>query len=349
MANDITHLLEGWYNQRDTHAWVLGTVYQTKGPCYRKPGAMVLFNSLGQQFGLLSGGCLEVELRRQAIRVMQFQQAITLCYDGSDEDDLSFHLGIGCGGTVYILLQPVMAANDYLGLITLHKLLEQGHCGQFWQRIPDQNSGEAEAKVVAQHANHCSNRVTLKKVQNQTWLVTPVKPAIHLLVVGGGIDARPLVALASELGWTVTLCDSRPANARCEYFRAAKTILRCKVNQLFAEPCLKQWDAAVLVTHNLHMDAEAILALQQASSLKYLALLGPQARKQQVLTLAGLNEENLNIPLAGPAGLQLGAELPEGIALSILSECHAVLHQADGHSISGSLERQVTPCVAVSG
>lgn len=73
------------------------------------------------------------------------------------------------------------------------------------------------------------------------------------------------------------------------------------------------------------------------SAIEYLALLGPVSRKQQVLALVQIEEQELNIPLAGPAGLNLGAELPEGIALSILAECHAVLQGAAGQSLSGAL------------
>jgi len=90
------------------------------------------------------------------------------------------------------------------------------------------------------------------------------------------------------------------------------------------------------MSHNLQMDADTIRALQ-GSAIEYLALLGPVSRKQQVLALAQLEEQELCIPLAGPAGLNLGAELPEGIALSILAECHAVLQGAAGQSLSGVL------------
>ena len=100
------------------------------------------------------------------------------------------------------------------------------------------------------------------------------------------------------------------------------------------------------MTHNLQLDAEAVKSLQQLSTIKYLALLGPQARKQQVLELAGLSESQLAIPVSGPAGLALGGELPESIALSILAQCHAVLHQSDALSLSEPiLSPSTKPCL----
>jgi len=332
MVNHLKHLLDIWYPQRDSQLWVLATVYKTEGPSYRKSGAMMLFNDLGQQYGLLSGGCLEADIQLQAARVMRSQQSLTVCYDGSDEDDISFQLGIGCGGTVYILLQPIQAANNYLNLGDIRDHLAEHAQGQYWQLVAD--NADAQSRWLRSGATEKPGLVT---EENQTWLVTQIKPQPHILVLGGGVDAQPLVTMAKNLGWTVTLWDSRPANGRREYFLAADVLLDCPINNLIDTPAFTQWDAAVVMCHNLEMDAHAIKTLQ-ASSVRYLALLGPIARQQQVLALAGLRVETLRIPIAGPAGLDLGAELPEGIALSILAECHGVLQQANGVSLSGALD-----------
>ena len=71
MNNHLVQLLKKWHPERDTRLWVLATVYKTIGPSYRKAGAMMLFNDLGQHYGLLSGGCLEADIQRQAARVMR--------------------------------------------------------------------------------------------------------------------------------------------------------------------------------------------------------------------------------------------------------------------------------------
>ena len=92
MQTQLLHLLNQWHAQRDTHEWVLGVVYKTEGSCYRRAGAMMLFNSQGQQFGMLSGGCLESDILRRARFSMMTGKAITLVYDGSDDGDLSFQL-----------------------------------------------------------------------------------------------------------------------------------------------------------------------------------------------------------------------------------------------------------------
>ena len=80
MNNHLVQLLKKWHPERDTRLWVLATVYKTIGPSYRKAGAMMLFNDLGQHYGLLSGGCLEADIQRQAARVMRSKRSLTVCY-----------------------------------------------------------------------------------------------------------------------------------------------------------------------------------------------------------------------------------------------------------------------------
>jgi xanthine dehydrogenase accessory factor len=334
MNNHLNELLKHWHPLRDEHLWVLATVYKTVGPCYRRAGAMMLFNDLGQQFGLLSGGCLEADIQRQASRAMQDKRALTVSYDGVDEDDIAFKLGIGCGGTVHIVLQPILPELNYLNLVEVYKHLSSGGTGLYSQLIATDGAVRSHWDTDGCVAQKTSSELIEK--DSQTWLLTMLSPPPHLLVIGAGVDAQPVVQLAKTLGWTVTLWDSRPANGRREYFMSADQILRQPLNRLMQHKSAAHWNAAVVMAHNLQMDADAIRTLQ-GSAIEYLALLGPVSRKQQVLALAGLDEKQLCIPLAGPAGLNLGAELPEGIALSILAECHAVLQGAAGQSLSGVL------------
>ncbi len=335
MSTHIQSLLAQWYPLRDQTDWVLGTLYKTEGPCYRKAGAMMLFSGLGQQLGMLSGGCLESDIQTHARRVMQQGRNLTLCYDGSDEDDLSFQLGIGCGGTVHILLQPITAANDYLQLDQVYQALNSHTPGLYHQTLQTtQNRFEAQP-----NAQLIPGSAQLQSKPDQDLLITPIRPAPHLLIIGGGIDARPVVAMAKQLGWQVTLWDPRPANGRREFFMEADQLLAGPITQL--DDYLQQHpaDAAILMSHNITLDATALKQLSR-HPLRYMALLGPLNRKQTVLSQANVDEQRLPCPLAGPAGLSIGGELPESIALSILSECHAALYKRSGGSFSGILNAE---------
>jgi xanthine dehydrogenase accessory factor len=321
MSNQLTTLLNAWQKGKNDTDWVLGTVYKTEGSAYRKAGAMMLINGFGEQFGLLSGGCLEADILRNARKVMQSRQALLLEYDGSDEDDWSFQLGIGCGGKVYIMLQPVHSDSD-LGLGDMAAALGERNSGIYYQHI-----GSATAYFETSQRT-VSERSNIERRADGDWLVTPINPEPHLLVVGGGIDARPVVRIAAELGWRITLVDPRPSNARAAYFPGANRIINQLDQNLSRYIQTEKVDAAVIMSHNLDIDAEGLRSCQ-GTSLEYVALLGPRHRYQQVLERAGLVEPQLTCPVFAPAGLDIGGQLPESIALSILAECHTVLNQSN--------------------
>ena len=338
MSNHIIALLSQWYPQRNEDDWVLGTVYKTTGPTYRKAGAMMLFSGLGRQLGMVSGGCLESDIHNHARRVIQSGQAAILTYDGSDEDDVSFQLGIGCGGTVHILLQPITRANQYLELDALYQALSESRGGYFHQLISS-GAGEIESRFIPSELDSGpagKQRGLLREEGGHLWLITQVTPPHHLLVVGGGIDARPMATLAHNIGWRVSVWDPRPANARREYFQTVDMLIQGPASHLADYVLAQGVNAAVLMSHNVMLDADALAALQPCH-LSYLAVLGPQNRLERVLAEAGSSFANLGGSLAGPAGLDIGAELPETIALSILAECQAALTQTSAYSLSGIL------------
>ena len=338
MSNHLSHLLAKWYPNRDNFDWVLATIYDTDGPCYRKPGAMMLFSSQGEQLGMISGGCLESDIAINAQKVMQSGEPMLVCYDGSDEDDLSFHLGIGCGGTIYIMLQQISAQNDYLSLTQVYNALKQRISGFFYQSIVGKHIDD-QAYFETENINDIAATATLIQSpksdtsNNRNWLATPIVPEPHLLVVGGGIDARPLVNMAKQLGWKVSLWDPRPANARKEYFSNVDHIIKGDANVLTSFVVERDVNVAVLMSHNVGIDAHALHALA-TTDLQYMALLGPNNRRQKVITQANIEEESLSFVFAGPSGLDIGSTLPESIALSILAECHASLYNRNGQSIS---------------
>lgn len=317
MTNQLSAMLGAWQENRDSTEWVLGTVYRTDGSAYRKAGAMMLINGHGQQFGLLSGGCLEADIIRNARRAMVTGRPVMLTYDGNDEDDLSFKLGVGCGGTVYIMLQPLSAEND-LGLGDLYDALRKRQSGIYFQKIDAVEGYFEPGKVHGQRPAHIENR------EDGNWLVTTIQPEPHILVVGGGIDARPVIGIAHQMGWQTTLVDPRPANARAEHFPTAGTILRKIDRDLATYVTEHKVDAVILMAHAVSMDAAALATLRNAP-IKHLSALGPRHRFRDVLNEAGICRDDLAFDISSPAGLDIGGQLPESIALSMLSGIHMAL------------------------
>jgi xanthine dehydrogenase accessory factor len=335
MANRITQLLTYWTEDRDKHLWVLATIIQTDGSSYRKAGAMMLINDMGQYFGLLSGGCLESDIMRQARRCWDNQQNRIIEYDMREEEDLAWQLGIGCGGMVRILLQPVNANNDYLKLNEMNQYLDKRHKVEYHQQLDE---GFPLNNVRPINKNLKLDSGIIKDNGRAEVFVQQLNPAPLIAVFGAGVDAKPVVSIAAELGWQVLLIDSRMGYAKAEFFSKASQIIRQPCGELHNATWLQQIDIALVLTHNIKLDAAALILVQK-SSAKYVGLLGPHHRTDRVLNIANLTRNDFTKPLANPVGLRLGGELPESIALSMISEAHAVLEQADGLSISGVLNQ----------
>lgn len=333
MSNHIKNLLQYWHSQKNAHQWVLATIINTDGSSYRKAGAMMFINDLGQYYGLLSGGCLESDIMRQSRRCWEDGKNRSIKYDMREEEDLAWQLGIGCGGMVEILLQPIDESNGYLQLDILYQRLKDKKTCRYQQsltvdkpnnRVLDENDGLSVKQIHMPH-----------KIENN-YFIQVIKPVPTLAIFGGGVDARPLVAIAAAVGWQIELFDPRSGYARENYFSGASRIHRQSYTDLTLSPVIQTIDAALVLTHNITLDGQALLLLQNSSS-KYVGLLGPIHRTERVLGQMNLSQDQLNFPLANPVGLRLGGELPESIALSMISEVHAFLEKTDGLSISQML------------
>ena len=183
-----------------------------------------------------------------------------------------FSSGLAAVAPWIFCCSPILAELDYLHLSQVYNHLIAGGVGQYQQLIA--SDGAVAHEMVCGHRSSAGT-VDLIEEDGQSWLQTSLSPPPHLLIVGGGVDAQPLAALAKNLGWTLSLWDSRPANARRDYFLSVDHILRQPLHQLLEDKFATHWDAAVVMCHNLELDAQAIKVLQ-GSSLKYLALLGPR-------------------------------------------------------------------------
>ena len=292
MSNHINDLINHWYRTRTNEQWVLATVVSTEGSSYRKPGAMMLLNSLGQYFGLVSGGCLESDIMRKARQCLIQQENLLVTYDMREEHDLAWQLGIGCGGKVDILLQPISASNHFLELDKVHALLNERkgcrytintHQGQPDNRV-------SEIKTLSREVKNPHQRV-ISETENS--LILTLLPSPHLAVFGGGVDAKPLVNMASEMGWRVTLYDHRVGYARASDFDKAYDIVNKPYDEIVEDDWLKGIDAAVIMGHNVVFDAHA-LKLLQSSHADYVGLLGPSHRTQKVLAEAMLDHSSLS-------------------------------------------------------
>ncbi|MEY4938979.1 MAG: hypothetical protein RIQ93_714, partial [Verrucomicrobiota bacterium] len=166
--------------------------------------------------------------------------------------------------------------------------------------------------------------------------VEAVQPPTALFVFGAGDDAQPLVRFARELGWRVTLADPRATFATAERFPEATECVVGRVDELVQRAAPGPDAVAVVMTHHYVHDVPLLRDLL-ARPLAYLGLLGPKKRAKKILAdLAGAGLSAAIQPpdtFRAPVGLDVGAETPEQVALSIIAEVQAVLTHRDGRPL----------------
>lgn len=163
-----------------------------------------------------------------------------------------------------------------------------------------------------------------------------------VIVFGAEPDAVPVVGLARTLGWHVTVVDTRARPATVERFRVADEVVLCRAEDMAERVRLTSDTAAVVMTHNYLDDVELLRALLP-SPAAYVGLLGPKQRTAKLL--AELRDAGCRLTasqlarLHGPVGIDIGAETPEEIALSVVTEVKAA---CEGRS-AGYLRERVAP------
>jgi xanthine dehydrogenase accessory factor len=157
-----------------------------------------------------------------------------------------------------------------------------------------------------------------------------INPPLNLLLFGAGYDALPLVKFAKEIGWRVTAIDHRAAFANSERLPQADEIIVSSSEDLSDDLFADENSVAVIMTHNYERDRNILRRLLYSKCL-YVGALGPKHRALKLLDEIGepFSDEQLS-RLHAPIGLDIGADSPEAIALSIVAEIQAVLSNRGG-------------------
>ncbi len=199
---------------------------------------------------------------------------------------------------------------------------------------PELDAGNGHRALVERLEAGCARvraagRAELVSEAGLRVLYAPLKPVPRLLVLGGGLDAVPIVDMAAALGWFVTVADHRPGYLARGGFERADGVVPVQPGRLRASLEPEDFDAVLVMSHHLATD-EAYLRELAEQRYRYLGVLGPPARRARLLDALGSTGESLRARLKGPVGLDIGADSPESIALSILAELQAVLSGSRG-------------------
>ena len=370
--NEAQMIVEAYRRLVPGQRAALATVVSVQGSSYRRPGARMLITENGETTGVLSAGCFEQDVCERAATVMANGNPVIVKYDTTSDDDIVWGLGLGCNGVIHVLIEP--ATNERVASLMqlLAECSETANGGAIATVFHVEGDVEAtigtsallfpdgtvdgqfiDASIfddLSEAVELSSSTIKRYEIANGyiDVFVEYVQPRVRLVVFGAGFDVLPVVDLAANLGWHTTVVDTRARASSLERFRTADAVLLCRAEDVMSQVSLFERTIVVVMTHNYLHDLEVLRQLLPMR-LRYLGCLGPRRRTERlVMELSA--EDTLNVDAAlrrlhAPIGLDIGAETPEEIALSVVSEIKAVLSDRTGAQLrerEGSIHESFT-------
>jgi xanthine/CO dehydrogenase XdhC/CoxF family maturation factor len=340
---------------------VLATVVRVEGSAYRGLGARMLVLEHGERVGSISGGCLEHEVTKKAFWLTAAGPTVApFSTRREDETDETKPYGMGCEGVVHLLLERVRPDAPCLSIDMLAACREALAKGVLATVLARSGSGSAPAvgdrlalwpdgrtsgslgdesldRTIARAARECLRAGSFRQSHEHDGADIEigyelVEPPRCLIVFGAGDDAQPVVRIAKELGWHVSVADGRAHYATAARFPLADRVIVTDPQAPLSHLRIPEDAACVVMTHSFEQDQAALAALALLP-LGYLGLLGPVARREALLEGISSTRFACKTGLHSPIGFDIGSRAPEEIALAIVAEAHAALAGRTGGSL----------------
>lgn len=297
---------------------VMATVVALEGTSYRRPGVRMLIMDDGRMIGAVSGGCVEKEIFRQSESVFRSGIPRVMTYDG--------RYRLGCEGVLYILIEPFAPPADFFtSFADVVDKREEFRIVSYYG-TPDTPDGKFGSVFITAKGK-LPLREGYREVEDTASFSETLEPCFRLMILGSEHDAVQLCSFASLAGWEVDVVASPAEEKNVSDFPGARQLINTLPEALDTGKIDHQ-TAVVLMTHSYVKDLKFLLQLKD-SGPAYLGLLGPAARREKLLNeflehCPDVSEEFFS-SIHGPAGLNVGAETPQEIAIAVLAEILAVI------------------------
>ena len=301
---------------------VLASVVALEGSSYRRPGVSMLIHENRNLVGAVSGGCVEKEIVRQANSVFKDGIPKMMTYDG--------RYRLGCEGILYILIEPFKPEKEFLEAFwsTIKNRLQFGIRTYF---KAEDNISNAYGSVFEFEHEELGVRPHMEHMEGVSVFRQQMNPCFKLFIIGAEHDAVQLCSYAALTGWEVTLVVPPSEEKTISDFPGATEFLPV-APESFDPKIIDDQTAVILMTHSYVKDLKFLLRLKDVP-LIYLGLLGPAARREKLLSeflehcpdVADTFFDRIH----GPAGLAIGSETPQEIAISVLSEIISVVRKQE--------------------
>lgn len=311
---------------REGRGAALATVLETWGSAPRQAGSQLVVSGAGEMMGSVSGGCVEGAVVSEALEALADGRPRILTFGVSDET--AFAVGLACGGTIRVLVEPVGPAAEALpeGLLAdlvaaraalravalvvrpagwVRELVGEGADAAVAARLRSDRSGmEEDGRFIGVH-----------------------NPPLRLIVVGAVHIAQPLLTIARTCGYACTLIDPRAAFGSADRF-PGETILDDWPDDALASLAPDARTAVVTLTHDPKLDDPALRFALRAPVF-YIGALGSKkthGKRVERFVAAGYSEAEIS-RIRAPVGLDIGAKFPAEIAVSVMAQITQVLRQ----------------------
>ncbi|WP_340063168.1 XdhC family protein [Ascidiimonas aurantiaca] len=325
MTHELKKILAHYKRASEAgHKTVLASVVSLQGSSYRRPGVRMLIAENGTLTGAVSGGCVEKEIVRRAAQVFSNGTPLLITYDG--------RYRLGCEGTLYILIETFEPDDECLSafesaiknrkpitLFSMYGSIDNGtYAGNTLFKYSEEKTFTFSSEAHVQSLQETGEMQVFKQ---------KLKPCFQLVIIGAEHDAVQLCSMASLLGWEVIVIASASDPRTSINFPGVTTLINSDPQNLDTS-IIDNDTAVVLMTHSFANDLAYFIAMKNRTPL-YLGLLGP-AKRREKLWNAYLDRYPETAPeffntMYGPAGLNIGAETPQEIAIAILAEILAVV------------------------
>lgn len=304
---------------------------ETRGSTPQKAGARMLVFTDGSQVGTLGGGCVEAEVRRRALQLIDQGPAEILSFQLND--NYGWDDGLICGGRMQMLVDPLRSEVDLDYFVKLHELLSTGTpCTEAVQLTGNARTlFDAAGNIVARRGSiddPALLRSGLKDIQSRPrpYVENNVSYLPHLLrcrllVVGAGHVGQKVAELASEVDFDVWVVDDRSEYCNTERFPKAGRLIVGPIDSALSGLAIDDQTYCLIVTRGHHHDEEALYHLAETPA-RYVGMIGSRRKIKLIfsdLLAEGISRDAL-AKVHAPLGLEIGSQSVPEIAISILAE-----------------------------
>lgn len=309
---------------------VLASVVALDGSSYRKPGVRMLILEDGKMIGAVSGGCVEKEILLQSESVFKTGESKIMTYDG--------RYRLGCEGVLYILIE--LFEPDTTFKEAFSNCLEKRNSFEIWSYF-DKKEGfvsgiGSKVKINDVLFSLQSNNQNPEVNNSLSLFKQSMPPCFKLVIIGAEHDGVQLCKYAALTGWEVAVISGPSESKSIANFPGAVSFQAVSAENMETSSIDNQ-TAIVLMTHNFANDLRYLVKLKETKPV-YIGILGPSKRREDLLSqfieyCPDVDDAFLDL-IHGPAGINIGSETPQEIAVSIISEILSVARKQEPISLS---------------